>query len=168
MRRTIPALVALALLLLPALAQAAPTTPLGHTGRWITDAKGRTVIMHGVNMVFKRPPYYPAATGFGADDAAFGGDEDFEHRELLAGQRDIAAVAVDLSAEGIHPQTGDHSHRWPAVRAPAIERSEPEHELSELERLREVVVGAEPESGGLVVEAVGGGPGERDGRRSPR
>ena len=71
MRRAIPALVALALLLLPALAQAAPTTPLGHTGRWITDAKGRTVIMHGVNMVYKRPPYYPAATGFGADDAAF-------------------------------------------------------------------------------------------------
>ena len=48
-----------------------PTTPLGHTGRWITDAKGRTVILHGVNMVYKRPPYYPAATGFGADDAAF-------------------------------------------------------------------------------------------------
>ena len=71
MRRAIAALVALALLLLPALAQAAPTTPLGHTGRWITDAKGRTVIMHGVNMVYKRPPYYPAAAGFGADDAAF-------------------------------------------------------------------------------------------------
>jgi endoglycosylceramidase len=28
-------------------------------------------ILHGVNMVFKRPPYYPAATGFGKDDAAF-------------------------------------------------------------------------------------------------
>jgi endoglycosylceramidase len=52
-------------------AQAAPTTPLGHSGRWITDAKGRVVILHGVNMVYKRPPYYPAATGFGRDDAAF-------------------------------------------------------------------------------------------------
>jgi two-component system response regulator VanR len=29
------------------------------------------------------------------------------------------------------------------VGAPAVERSEPEHEFSELERLREVVVGAE-------------------------
>ena len=41
--------------------------------------------------------------------------------------------------------------------APAVERSEPEHELSEFERLREVVVGAELEPGGLVVEAVGSG-----------
>ena len=39
----------------------------------------------------------------------------------------------------------------------AVERSEPEHELSELERLREVVVGAELEPGGLVVEPVGRG-----------
>jgi endoglycosylceramidase len=37
----------------------------------VPDAKGRVVILHGVNMVFKRPPYYPAAAGFGRDDAAF-------------------------------------------------------------------------------------------------
>jgi hypothetical protein len=42
------------------------------------------------------------------------------------------------------------------VGAPAVERSEPEHELLEVERLREVVVGAELESGGLVVDPVGG------------
>ena len=42
-------------------------------------------------------------------------------------------------------------------RAPAVECSEPEHELSELERLGEVVVGAELEPGGLVVEPVGRG-----------
>ena len=41
--------------------------------------------------------------------------------------------------------------------APAVECSEPEHELSEFERLREVVVGAELEPGGLVVETVGRG-----------
>ena len=29
------------------------------------------VVLHGVNMVAKRPPYAPDATGFGADDAAF-------------------------------------------------------------------------------------------------
>ena len=61
----------LALTFLCASAWADPTTPLGHSGRWIIDAKGRVVILHGVNMVFKRPPYYPAATGFGTDDAAF-------------------------------------------------------------------------------------------------
>src|SRR5690242_11670664 len=35
---------------------------------------------------------------FGADDTAFGGDENFEHGELLPGQRDVAAVTVDLAA----------------------------------------------------------------------
>ena len=40
---------------------------------------------------------------------------------------------------------------------PAVERLEPEHQFSELEGLREVVVGAELEPGGLVVEPVGGG-----------
>ena len=94
---------------------------------------------------------------FGADDTALGGDEHLEHRELLAGQRDVAAVAVDLAAERIEPQARDLEHRRPAVGAPAVERSETQHELLELERLREVVVGAEPEPGGLVVEPVGGG-----------
>src|SRR5207253_1236677 len=81
---------------------------------------------------------------------------DFEHCELLPGQRDVAAVAVDLSAERIQPQTCDLAHGWPRVDAPAVERSETEHELSELERLSEVVVGAELEPCGLVVETVGG------------
>jgi endoglycosylceramidase len=44
---------------------------LGHAGRWNTDADGRVVILHGVNMVYKRPPYDLATPGFGADDAAF-------------------------------------------------------------------------------------------------
>src|SRR5688572_15645382 len=47
---------------------------------------------------------------FGADDTAFRSDEDLEDRELLPGQRDVAAVAVDLAAERIHTQTGDLSH----------------------------------------------------------
>src|SRR5204863_2384680 len=48
-----------------------PTPPLGHVGRWITDAQGRVVIVHGLNMVYKLPPYYPSKAGFGADDAKF-------------------------------------------------------------------------------------------------
>lgn len=67
---------ALALLLstlavLAAPAAAAPKGQLSHAGRWITDARGRVVVLHGTNMVYKVPPYYPAAAGFGADDAAF-------------------------------------------------------------------------------------------------
>jgi endoglycosylceramidase len=37
----------------------------------MTDSSGRVVVLHGVNMVYKLPPYYPGAIGFGADDAAF-------------------------------------------------------------------------------------------------
>jgi endoglycosylceramidase len=51
--------------------QASPTLPLSHAGRWVTDASGRTVIVHGTNMVYKLAPYDPSAVGFGADDAAF-------------------------------------------------------------------------------------------------
>lgn len=48
-----------------------PVPPLGSEGRWITDAKGRVVQLRGVNEVAKSAPFYPAAFGFGADDARF-------------------------------------------------------------------------------------------------
>ncbi len=48
-----------------------PRPPLSNTGRWLTDAGGRVVILHGFNMVYKQPPYQPSVTGFGADDADF-------------------------------------------------------------------------------------------------
>jgi endoglycosylceramidase len=48
-----------------------PTLPLGHAGRWMTEADGRVVVLHGLNQVYKVPPYEPSADGFGDDDAAF-------------------------------------------------------------------------------------------------
>ena len=45
--------------------------PLRGAGRWFVDALGRVVLLHGVNMVSKQAPYYPAAFGFGSDDAQF-------------------------------------------------------------------------------------------------
>ena len=60
-----------AVALTPAAAKATPSLPLGHAGRWITDAHGRVLIVHGTNMVYKLAPYYPQAIGFDADDAAF-------------------------------------------------------------------------------------------------
>jgi hypothetical protein len=92
---------------------------------------------------------------FGADDTAFGGDEHLEHGELLARQRDVAAVAVDLPTKRIQTHSCDLSHGRPDVGPPAVERSQPQHELPELERFREVVVGAELEPRGLVLEPVG-------------
>jgi endoglycosylceramidase len=69
--RTALASVAAFLALAGPASAASPATPLGHEGRWITDAHGRVVLIHAVNMVYKRPPYYPRAIGFGADDAKF-------------------------------------------------------------------------------------------------
>ncbi|MFE3446127.1 hypothetical protein ACFXNW_24125 [Nocardia sp. NPDC059180] len=46
------------LLGLTAPAAAAPAaTELGHVGRWLIDGQGRVVTLHGVNMVYKFPPY---------------------------------------------------------------------------------------------------------------
>jgi endoglycosylceramidase len=75
---------------------AGPTAPLGHSGRWITDAKGRVVILHGVNMVYKRPPYYPTASGFGDDDAAF------------LQQHGFNAVRLGLIYKGVEPSPGTY------------------------------------------------------------
>ena len=69
--RRVLAIAVLALMAAGPAAAAGPTPPLTHEGRWITDARGRVVILHGVNMVYKVPPYYPKAGGFGVDDARF-------------------------------------------------------------------------------------------------
>lgn len=65
------ALCALAAGVLAAPVAAVPKAPLDHHGRWLTDAKGRVVVLHGFNMVNKVGSYRPADTGFGADDARF-------------------------------------------------------------------------------------------------
>ncbi|GFG72875.1 cellulase family glycosylhydrolase [Mycobacterium botniense] len=44
---------------------------IGTTGSWLTNSEGQVVILHGLNEVYKVPPYEPAASGFGAQDAQF-------------------------------------------------------------------------------------------------
>ncbi|MGH3724898.1 MAG: cellulase family glycosylhydrolase [Mycobacterium sp.] len=44
---------------------------VGPVARFITDTAGRVVIYHGLNQVFKEPPYQPSGGGFDNDDAAF-------------------------------------------------------------------------------------------------
>jgi len=73
---------------------ASPRGTISHTGRWLTDDAGRVVILHGVNMVEKQPPYYPAAAGFGEDDAAWIEQHGFD------------VVRLGVLATGLMPRPG--------------------------------------------------------------
>ena len=74
--------------------QLGPVLPLSHAGRWITDARGRVLILHGTNMVYKLAPYYPSGIGFGPSDAAFLRSIGFN------------AVRVGVIWKGLEPKPG--------------------------------------------------------------
>lgn len=67
---------------------------VGHSGRWLTDGTGQVVILHGLNMVVKRPPYEPEAVGFGAVAA----------RTLASNGFDVVRLGVIYSA--VEPEPG--------------------------------------------------------------
>ena len=73
---------------------------LGHAGQWLTDVDGRVVIDHGFNLVAKRPPYLPSASGFGADDASF-----------LA-RHGFTAVRLGVLPEAVEPKPGEYDDRY--------------------------------------------------------
>ena len=98
-RRALLAALLATALLAPA-AGAAPQLPLSHTSRWITDADGRVTVLHGLNMVYKRPPYAPDAIGFGDDDAAFLASEGYN------------TVRVGLIYKAIEPQPGQYDEAY--------------------------------------------------------
>lgn len=81
-------------------AAAAPKLPLGHAGRWITDAGGRVVVMHGANLVYKIAPFYPAAGPFGPSDAAY-------LRSL-----GFTAIRVGVLWEALEPQPGVYNDAY--------------------------------------------------------
>lgn len=66
MRRLLIPLALLAVLIAAAPASAKLELPLGHAGRWITDADGRVTILQGYNMVYKRPPSATSPSASGA------------------------------------------------------------------------------------------------------
>ncbi len=68
--------------------------PLSHSGRWFTDASGRVVMFHGFNDVAKSAPFYPAAFGFGDDDAAF------------LEQHGFNVFRLGVNMEGLMPEPG--------------------------------------------------------------
>jgi endoglycosylceramidase len=73
---------------------ALPVGPIGHQGRWLTDAEGRVLLIHGVNMVQKDAPYDPASAGFSDADAAWLADSGFR------------VVRVGILATGLMPTPG--------------------------------------------------------------
>lgn len=69
-------------------------------GDWILDPRGRALILHGLNMVSKRPPYAPDAVGFGRDDARF-----------LA-RNGFTTVRLGLIWKGVEPRPGHYDDAY--------------------------------------------------------
>jgi endoglycosylceramidase len=53
------------------------SSDISTTGTWLTDSDGPVVVLHGLNQVYKIPPFEPSADGFGDDDAKFLADNGF-------------------------------------------------------------------------------------------
>jgi endoglycosylceramidase len=101
-RAALIGLVALAVTAAPATAAIKPTqdAPLGHEGRWVTDRKGRVVVLHGFNMVYKRPPYHPLHAGFGKDDAKFLARNGFN------------TIRLGVIYAGVEPEPGEYDDAY--------------------------------------------------------
>src|SRR4051794_22033998 len=84
-------------------AAAAPAPPFSHVGRFITDSTGRVFVSHGVNLVYKLPPYEPSVTGFGNDDAAFLAREGFN------------SVRLGVIYKAVEPQPGVYDDNYLAT-----------------------------------------------------
>ena len=81
-------------------AQAAPEPPFDQSGRWVLDKRGRVVVLHGVNMVNKLPPYAPDAVGFGKDDVKALKREGFN------------TVRLGIIYKGLEPQKGTYDDAY--------------------------------------------------------
>jgi endoglycosylceramidase len=84
-------------------------SPLGHAGRWLVDAAGRVVVLHGLNQVYKVPPYTPSADGFGDDDAAFLAANGFN------------GMRVGIIWEAVEPQPGQFDDNYLASVAQTVQ-----------------------------------------------
>lgn len=74
---TIGAALAMAFALAGSPASAQPGPGVDHVGRYLADAQGRALTVHGFNMVAKLAPYTAQSVGFGDDDARFLADNGF-------------------------------------------------------------------------------------------
>jgi endoglycosylceramidase len=100
----LPLLLTLPLMAAPTAAAIAadpePAPRPSTAGRFLLDPQGRVLVLHGVNMVYKRPPYAPDAVGFGADDARF-----------LARQG-FTTVRLGLIWKAVEPEPGHYDDAY--------------------------------------------------------
>ncbi|MGH9228804.1 MAG: cellulase family glycosylhydrolase [Acidimicrobiales bacterium] len=89
--------------------------PLSSDGRWLTDATGRVVTLHGVNEVEKAAPYYPAAAGFDADDTRFLAEHGF------------TVVRLGVVMQGVMPEPGQIDHDYIEALAGSVRALAREH-----------------------------------------
>lgn len=85
---------------LAGLGPGAGTVGLSTSGTWFTDSDGRAVILHGLNVVYKIPPFEPSASGFSDDDAAF----------LAANGFNVVRLGVIWA--GVEPEPGVYNEAY--------------------------------------------------------
>jgi endoglycosylceramidase len=84
----------------PTLARESGASRAVPHGDWILDPAGRVLVLHGLNMVYKRPPYAPDVEGFGRDDARF-----------LA-RNGFTTVRLGLIWKAVEPQPGQYDDAY--------------------------------------------------------
>lgn len=87
----------------PTVAAAEAPVRLHGDGRWLVDAQGRTVLLHGVNIVYKEPPWIPgegSGGGFTEADAEFLAANGFN------------AVRLGVLFAGVMPRPGQIDHDY--------------------------------------------------------
>jgi len=102
-RRLSAVLVAAALLVTAADARASNpgvTGPLRVDGRWLKDTEGRIVIVHGLQLAHKRPPYHPPRGSFTAADGR------------LINRLGFNAIRLAWMWKGLEPRRGRYSRAY--------------------------------------------------------
>ena len=103
-------------------ASGAPALPLGHAGRFLTDAQGRVVILHGYNMVYKRPPYAPDAAYHGTSAALEFGVRVLEVPHLIVLGHGLCG-GVRVLLEGAPDNAFEFVAPWMSIAEPAKVRA---------------------------------------------
>jgi endoglycosylceramidase len=68
---------------------ATPVQPIGHAGRWLVDARGRVLLIHGINVSMKGSLAQSRAYDFGANDAAYLAANGFNAVRLTVERYDV-------------------------------------------------------------------------------